>query len=272
MTLTLPTRIEATMTPGGRVVYVKHEEDISEVIPNGKLRGVLPLMTALHAKRPAGFVNVGASQSNSHVLAAYVGRELGVPVVCVANTDRLTGPMEAAVAMGAEPHLTKPMHLAPLRAIGRSLADERGLTLLPWAFASGDVVDGISRAVDETTEAEYGAMIVPVGGGGYCAAVYEGVRRLRLPTLVIGVPTLDGADPARKRVTALLTNPPDERLQIIERPTMRAATPWPSDPHYEWWAWAAADAVAATLAKRSIASGFRDSPHVLVWSVGRPVA
>lgn len=233
-------------------VTVKRDDLINPYVSSGKLRGVLPYLQALaHGDGVTTVVNAGASHSNSHAIVAYAGQAAGLIVHTVTNTDRMHPGLIAATEFGATVHLTRPSHLGPLRATAARLADDLGATLLPWAFLHPAVADCIGQAVREVPPGY--THVVPVGSGAYLNGILAGLAALRRDDPVIAVASMGLRPSTRGRIVV----PPGVPFTLLDA-RKPVATPWPSDPHYEWPAWP----VARSLADLG--------EEVLFWSVGRP--
>jgi threonine dehydratase len=250
------TPISKYRTPSGRPIWVKDESQYDPGLPNGKLRGVIPYLAALRDQGVRGVVNAGASQSNSHAIAAYAGRRVGVGVITCVNTYKPNGYTCRAADLGASVFLHGPGHLGPLRAYARHVADTSGYEYIPWGFATAGVVDHTAMAVAEVPD-DFDVYCVSVGSGGYAAALAIGVVRYDRACFVIGVPAMNRANTA-DRVRALLTPDTVGRLELV-LPVAPVVTPFPSDPRYEHAAWGIACAHADMGAR------------VLFWSVGQPL-
>ena len=246
------------MTPAGRAIWVRDEGRADPVLPNGKLRGVVPYLHALRAAGVVGVVNAGASHSNSHAITARAAALAGLPAATVANVAHLTPQLLLAQRLGAEVILTRPLHLGPLLARARAVAAARGWYPLPWGFAAPEVVDGTATTVAEVPD-DWDAYVVAVGSGGYAAALAIGAARYGRRARVVGVAAMPQAN-TEARVRALALPDCQDRLAVVALPAGCKATPTPfaSDPRYEWPAW--------TIACQLADAGER----VLFWSVGTP--
>jgi 1-aminocyclopropane-1-carboxylate deaminase/D-cysteine desulfhydrase-like pyridoxal-dependent ACC family enzyme len=241
------------------VVLLVREEGLAYPgLPNGKLRGVVPYVEALRDEYGVtGIVNAGGSRSNSHAIAAYAGRALGLPVVTVVNTHRPTPWTDLAADMGAEVIVSGVTHLGPCRYLARAVAQERRWSLLPWGFAHPDIVALQAATVANLSDAEAAVdlHVVPVGSGGYAAAIATGLVRYGLPGRVLGVGVMPKAN-TEARLRSLASPAASARLDYAPAAGRPLPTPFASDPHYEPLAWPAALAAAATQT-------------VLFWCVGQ---
>lgn len=232
-----------------------------DIWPNGKLRGLLPYLEGLRRDGVTTVVNAAATHSNSHLLVALAGREAGLQVVTVVNSDRHHPATEAAAEAGAEVILTRPMHLGPLKVhAGRIAAGIPGSRLLAWGLAEPAVIDAYAEAVAEVPPGLFDVHVVPMGAGGYAAGVWNGLyaaRRLEAER-VYAVSVMPTAGDWQ-RITPLLVSPWPRGLTIIPggKPY---PTPWVSDPRYEHVAWP----IALEAALRG--------ERALFWNVGLPCA
>ena len=269
-----PTPIENT--PQG--VHVKREDYIDLIMPNGKLRGVLPYLRDLYDSGVHRIVNVGASHSNSHALVARAvqvlaneGRQMWLR--CATNTWDLEKPNLAyAQHLGAVIQPFGPAHLGPLKKWAADMARDFDAQVLPWGLAGPPIIAGISEAVAEVPPGPW-LHVTPFGAGSYTAAVYRGLAAAgRLAhqggqESVVGVAAM-GLRPSavvRVRELAGIEGPLGHMalqglaLQEGRMPDRAHRPPWPCDSHYEWLAWP----VAQDLVNSDLAG------DVLLWSVGR---
>jgi threonine dehydratase len=118
-------------------------------------------------QRRAGVV---AYSSGNHAQAvALAARMLAVPAAIVMPTDAPAGKLAATRGYGAEVVLYDRV-TEDREAIGRRLADERGMTLVP-PYDHADVIAGQGTAAAELFEqvGELDHLFVPLGGGGLLA-------------------------------------------------------------------------------------------------------
>lgn len=231
------------MTPlqdhGG--IWVKREDLFDPDLPSGKLRGLIPYLTGLRLAGVKRVVNVGATHSNSHAIVAYAGRKVGLDVLTVVNSDQPHPATDHAAALGAEVVYTQPGHLAPLRAAGRRIAEERDAAILPWGLAGSPIIRRYADAmheVDEQLETDQLVHhVVPMGAGGVVTGLWMGGWKRHAVVLAVPVmPTTQRND--ERRVTDLtMTIGLPGGLRIVLPPGPGAETPFPSDPAYEHVAW-----------------------------------
>jgi 1-aminocyclopropane-1-carboxylate deaminase/D-cysteine desulfhydrase-like pyridoxal-dependent ACC family enzyme len=239
-------------------LLVREEGLAYPALPNGKLRGVIPYVEQLRDEYGVrGIVNAGGSKSNSHAIAAYAGQALGLPVITVVNTHRPTPYTDLAAQLQAEVIPAGVTHLGPLRYRAKQVAQDRGYALLPWGFAHPAIVALQAAAVGQLSDAEADVdlHVVPVGSGGYAAAVATGLERYGLPGYVLGVGVMPKAN-TEARLRSLVLPAASARLVYVPATLTAKPTPFLSDPHYEWAAWPHALEAAATL-------------RVLFWCVGQ---
>lgn len=244
-------------------VLVKREDLVDDVVPSGKLRGVLPHLAALKTAGVRTVVNAGATHSNSHVIVAYAASLVGLRAVCVVNTSRPKPSTDAAAAYGAEVRLAGPSHLGPLRARAAAYAARyHRAHLLAWGLAEAGVFSHYAAAVAEVPAAEGTIHIVPMGAGGVAAGIYDGLAAARRlgPERIVAVPVmpLPSGPEGEFRRLGRLPGAPRPGLEVQASLGVEA-TPWPSDPRYEWAAWQNALAMAGVFGR------------VVFYSVGRPV-
>ena len=161
-----------------------------------KFRGAYNALARFDAaQRRAGVV---AFSSGNHAQAvALAAREIGLPAVIVMPHDAPASKLAATRGYGAEVVIYDRWR-EDRQAIGRRLADERGLTLVP-PFDHADVIAGQGTATKELIE-EAGALdalFVCVGGGGLIGGAALAVRALAPDCRVYGVEPAAGNDAQR---------------------------------------------------------------------------
>ena len=235
-------------------IDVVREDLCNDDLPSGKLRGVLPWFETLKSRGCVGVINVGVSYSNSHAIVGYAGQQTGLSVVSYVNCKNPTPQTELAQSFGVEMRFLGPMMLSPAKS--RAARDHRrNWYNLPWALISRDCYSHIAQLVPRLTKT-YDVHVVPVGGGGYAWAVWDGT--MRVPGGLDPVPVVGVVESGQKRgaVGRLWAIDIAHRVSLSESP-IQTETPFPSDPHYEHWAW-------------TIARGLADTgKRVCFWSVGR---
>lgn len=158
-----------------------------------KFRGAYNAVSALPPDvRRAGVV---AFSSGNHAQAmALSGRLLGVPAVIIMPEDAPAAKVAATRGYGAEV-VTYDRYREDRDAIGRRLAAERGLTLIP-PYDHPDVIAGQGTATKELIE-ETGpldALFVCLGGGGLLSGSALAARALATECSVYGVEPEAGND------------------------------------------------------------------------------
>jgi threo-3-hydroxy-L-aspartate ammonia-lyase len=168
-----------------------------------KFRGAYNAMSQLgEPERRRGIV---AFSSGNHAQAvALAGQVLGIPRVIVMPSDAPAVKAAATAGYGAEIVLYD-REVDNREAIGRRLAAERGLTLVP-PFDHPDVIAGAGTAAFELLE-EAGPLdllLVPCGGGGLLSGSALSAAALAPGCRVIGVEPAAGDDATRSFHTGIL--------------------------------------------------------------------
>jgi threonine dehydratase len=161
-----------------------------------KFRGAYNAICRLsEAERARG---VAAYSSGNHAQAiALAARELGSSAVILMPSDAPASKVAAVREYGAEV-VGYDRYTGDRAALGRRLADERGLTLIP-PYDHPDVIAGQGTAALELLEevGELDALVVPVGGGGLIAGSAVAGKALQPALRVIGVEPMAGDDTYR---------------------------------------------------------------------------
>jgi threonine dehydratase len=168
-----------------------------------KFRGAYNAMSRLPpGERARGVL---AFSSGNHAQAiALAGRILGIPRVIVMPSDAPSVKRAATAAYGAE-IVEYDREREDREAIGRRLAIERGLTIVP-PFDHPHVVAGAGTAARELFD-EVGpldALLVPCGGGGLLSGSALAAGALSPGCRVIGVEPAAGDDATRSFRTRTL--------------------------------------------------------------------
>jgi threo-3-hydroxy-L-aspartate ammonia-lyase len=168
-----------------------------------KFRGAYNAMSQLaEPERRRGIV---AFSSGNHAQAvALAGQILSIPRVIVMPSDAPAVKAAATAGYGAEIVLYD-TEVDDREAIGRRLAAERGLTLIP-PFDHPDVIAGAATAAFELLE-EAGPLdllLVPCGGGGLLSGSALSAGALAPDCRVIGVEPAAGDDATRSFHTGIL--------------------------------------------------------------------
>jgi threo-3-hydroxy-L-aspartate ammonia-lyase len=161
-----------------------------------KFRGGYNAVNSLtETQRARGVV---AFSSGNHAQAvALAARELGSRAVIVMPEDSPRAKLDATAGYGAE-IVTYDRYTGNREAIGRQLAEERGLALVP-PYEHPHVIAGQGTAALELLEetGELDALVVPVGGGGLIAGSATAAKALHPDIRVIGVEPEAGDDTRR---------------------------------------------------------------------------
>ena len=143
-------------------------------------------------QRRAGVV---AFSSGNHAQAiALSGRLLGIPATIVMPNDAPLMKVDATRGYGAEVQLYN-RYKEDREAIGRQLADERGMTLIP-PFDHPHVMAGQGTAALELIEdaGSLDVLLVCVGGGGLISGCAVAAKHALPQCRVIGVEPEAGSD------------------------------------------------------------------------------
>lgn len=141
---------------------------------------------------------VAAYSSGNHAQAvALAARELGTTAVILMPEDSPRSKRDATAGYGAE-IVTYDRYTGDRTAIGRKLAEDRGLALIP-PYDHPDIIAGQGTAALELLE-ETGpldALLTPVGGGGLMAGSATAATALVPGIRMIGVEPEAGDDTRR---------------------------------------------------------------------------
>ena len=161
-----------------------------------KFRGAFNALSRFDAgQRRAGVV---AFSSGNHAQAiALAARELGMPAAIVMPRDAPAAKVAATRGYGGEV-IEYDRYTEDREAIGRRLAAERGMTLVP-PYDHVDVIAGQGTAAKELFEqvGALDALYVPLGGGGLLAGSALAARALSPATRLVGVEPEAGNDGQR---------------------------------------------------------------------------
>ena len=168
-----------------------------------KFRGAYNALSRLTPEQQARGV-VAYSSGNHAQAIALAGQVLGIPRTIVMPADAPAVKKAATIGYGGEV-ITYSRDTESREAIGKRLADERGLTLVP-PFDHPDVISGQGTAALELIE-EVGALdllLVPCGGGGLLSGTALIAGSLAPSCRVIGVEPAAGDDVTRSFRTRTL--------------------------------------------------------------------
>ena len=175
----------------GAQVYIKCEN--LQRIGAFKFRGAFNALSRFDARqRKAGVV---AFSSGNHAQAiALAARLLGIPATIIMPQDAPAAKVEATQGYGGKV-VFYDRYSEDRDAIGRALADQQGLTLIP-PYDHPDVISGQGTAVLELLEevGELDALFVPLGGGGLLAGSALATRELSPACEIFGVEPEAGND------------------------------------------------------------------------------
>jgi threo-3-hydroxy-L-aspartate ammonia-lyase len=178
----------------GAEVFVKCEN--LQRVGAFKFRGAYNAVSKLPPEQLAK--GIAAYSSGNHAQAvALAARELGSSAVIVMPEDTPPSKLAAVAGYGAE-IVTYDRYTGDREAIGRKLAEDRGMTLIP-PYEHPDVIAGQGTAALELIEdaGELDVLVVPVGGGGLIAGSATAAKGLRESIRVVGVEPAAGDDTKR---------------------------------------------------------------------------
>jgi threo-3-hydroxy-L-aspartate ammonia-lyase len=150
---------------------------LARFTPEQRARGVITFSSGNHAQGIA--------------LAA---RLLGIPATIVMPSDAPAVKVEATVGYGAEV-VRFDRYTDDREALGRRIADDRGLTLIP-PFDHVDIIAGQGTAAKELFEDAglLDVLVTPLGGGGLLSGCALVAKALAPACTVIGVEPAAGND------------------------------------------------------------------------------
>ncbi len=158
-----------------------------------KFRGAFNALSKLDERqRRTGVV---AFSSGNHAQGiALTASLLGIPATIVMPHDAPIAKVEATKGYGGNV-VTYDRYTEDREAIGRRLADERGLTLIP-PYDHPDIIAGQGTAALELLEevGQLDSLFVPLGGGGLLSGSTLVVRELAPACKVYGVEPAAGND------------------------------------------------------------------------------
>ena len=178
----------------GAAVFLKCEN--LQRVGAFKFRGAYNAVSRLTAEQLAR--GIAAYSSGNHAQAvALAARRLGSTAVNVMPADTPASKLAAVTGYGAE-IITYDRYTGDREALGRELAESRGLTLIP-PYEHPHVMAGQGTAALELLEetGELDALVVPVGGGGLMAGSATAAKALYPGLRMIGVEPEAGDDTKR---------------------------------------------------------------------------
>ncbi|SDO41507.1 threonine dehydratase [Methylobacterium phyllostachyos] len=172
-----------------------------------KFRGAYNAISALpEAERARGVITF--SSGNHAQAIALASRLLGAPATIIMPGDAPAAKIEGTRGYGAEVILYD-RYSQDREALGRSIAEPRGLTLIP-PFNHPDVIAGQGTLAQELIETvgELDVLVACLGGGGQLAGCALAAAELSPGCRVIGVEPEAGNDGQRSfRDGAIVTIP-----------------------------------------------------------------
>ncbi|MFI0419288.1 threo-3-hydroxy-L-aspartate ammonia-lyase [Spongiactinospora sp. 9N601] len=178
----------------GAEVFIKCEN--FQRVGAFKFRGAYNAVSRLTPERLAR--GVAAYSSGNHAQAtALAARELGATAVILMPADAPASKVAATAGYGAEV-VTYDRYTEDRTALGRALAEDRGLTLIP-PYDHPHIIAGQGTAALEllSETGELDALVVPVGGGGLMAGSAIAAKALHPAIRVVGVEPEEGDDTRR---------------------------------------------------------------------------
>lgn len=175
----------------GAEVYFKCEN--FQRIGAFKFRGAMNTLLKLTQEQKAAGV-VAFSSGNHAQAIALSAKLLGVPATIVMPNDAPAAKARATAGYGAN-IVRYDRYTEDREQIGRALAEEKGLTLVP-PYDHPDVIAGQGTAAKELIEevGELDVLFVPLGGGGLLSGSALAAKTLSPRCEIIGVEPEAGND------------------------------------------------------------------------------
>ena len=175
-----------------------------------KFRGAYNALSRLDAEAQRRGV-IAFSSGNHAQGVALAARLLGIPAVICMPTDAPQVKVDATAGYGAE--IVRYDRLTQDReAVARSIADARGLTLIP-PYDHPDIIAGQGTAALELCQEipDLDGLLVPVGGGGLISGSALAAHGLNPALRVFGVEPANAADTyeSLRQGTRVTIAPPD---------------------------------------------------------------
>ena len=158
-----------------------------------KFRGAFNALSRFDERQRRG--GVVAFSSGNHAQAVTLAASLlGMPAVIVMPHDAPAAKVAATKGYGGEV-IVYDRYREDRETIGRRLAEERGMTLIP-PYDHADIIAGQGTAVKELIEevGELDALFVPLGGGGLLSGSALAARALAPRCRIYGVEPEAGND------------------------------------------------------------------------------
>ncbi len=158
-----------------------------------KFRGAYNALSRFSPEQARGGV-VAFSSGNHAQAIALAASELGIPATIVMPADAPAMKIEATQGYGGEVVLYD-RYTEDREAIGREIAEARGMTLIP-PFNHPDIIAGQGTAARELIEEvdDLDALLIPTGGGGLLAGSALAARALIPNARIYGVEPAAGDD------------------------------------------------------------------------------
>jgi threo-3-hydroxy-L-aspartate ammonia-lyase len=168
-----------------------------------KFRGAYNALSCLSPEQRAAGVLTFSSGNHAQALAL-AGRLLGVQVVIVMPDDAPRVKLNATREYGGEVILYD-KHEATREELGRKIAAERGLTVIP-PYDHPDIIAGQGTLALELHQdvPELDVLLAPCGGGGLLSGCAVASKALRPNCRVIGVEPAAADDATRSFKTGVL--------------------------------------------------------------------
>jgi threonine dehydratase len=158
-----------------------------------KFRGAFNALSRFTAEQRAAGVVAYSSGNHAQAVALAAGL-LGIPATIVMPYDAPASKVAATEGYGGTV-IRYDRYTQDREEIGRKLAEERGMTLLP-PYDHPDILAGQGTAAKELFEevGELDALFVPLGGGGLLSGTALSTRALSPDCLLYGVEPEAGDD------------------------------------------------------------------------------
>ncbi len=161
-----------------------------------KFRGALNALSRFSPEQRKGGVVAFSSGNHAQAIALAAG-ELGIPAVIVMPKDAPEMKLAATRGYGGEVVLYD-RYTEDRLAIGREIAESRGMTLIP-PYDHADIIAGQGTAAKELIEevGQLDALLTPLGGGGLLSGSALAAKALSPGVAVYGVEPAAGDDGQR---------------------------------------------------------------------------
>ena len=139
---------------------------------------------------------IGVSSGNFGQALAYAAKLTGKKCTVIMPHTSAQVKIDAVRSYGAEADLVNVNEVSRTERLGQ-LADERPDAYLASAFDDKYVIEGNSTLGDELADMGFGAVIVPIGGGGLSSGIIQSFHRNNVSTKVYAAEPLMANDAAR---------------------------------------------------------------------------